>query len=268
MERPKIIRISGIKDEAEGIKTIFLRHSMVAKPGQFVMLWIPGIDEKPFAVSYSDQKKGEIGLTVAAVGPFSNRLSSMKEGDKVGIRGPYGRGYNLGKNSKQLVMAGGGYGSASLTMLAEEAVSKGCNVKFILGARSKARLVYADRIKKLLGSGNLIITTDDGSAGIKGFVTDALKNLFKAQKVDRVYACGPDRMLKAVSDICNENKIDCEVSIERYMKCGFGLCGHCCVDPIGIRACAEGPVISSAQAAKISELGSYHRVKSSRKEKL
>ncbi|MEK6837398.1 MAG: dihydroorotate dehydrogenase electron transfer subunit, partial [Nanoarchaeota archaeon] len=262
-------------DEAEGIKTVFLKSQLKARPGQFVMVWIPRLDEKPFAISYSNKgtasalinPTGEIGITVAAVGPFSNRLCSMKPGEKVGIRGPYGTTYRL--EGKNVVMVGGGYGSASLTMLTEEALKQGTKVKFILGARSKNKLVYVGRIKKLIGSENLIITTDDGSSGMKGYVTDALKQLLQKEKVDKIFVCGPDKMMKAAADIGIAAGVKGEISGERWFKCGgMGLCGHCCVDPIGIRLCVEGPVISFETAAKITELGEYHRVKSSRKEKI
>ena len=267
LERPQIVEIAKSVDEAEGIKTIFLKSSIQAKPGQFVMVWIPGLDEKPFAISYSD--KGQIGITVAAVGPFSNKLCEMKPGEKVGIRGPYGTAYGLGEGLKTVVMVGGGYGSASLTMLAEEALKRGVKVKFILGARSKNRLVYVERIKKLIGSENLIITTDDGSMGMKGYVTDALNVLLKKEKVDKIFVCGPDKMMKAAAEVGTAAGVNGEIRGERWFKCGgMGLCGHCCVDPIGIRLCVEGPVISFETAAKISELGNYHRVKSSRKEKI
>ncbi len=265
LERPHIVEISKVVDEAEGIKTVFLKSTLQAKPGQFVMLWIPRVDEKPFAISYSNGK--EIGVTVAAVGPFSNKLCAMKAGEKVGIRGPYGTVYNL--EGKKVTMVGGGYGSASLTMLAEDALKQGIKVKFILGARTKNRLVYAERLKKLIGSENLIVTTDDGSLGMKGYVTDALKELLKKEKIDKIFVCGPDKMMKAAAQVGLDAGVKGEISGERWFKCGgMGLCGHCCVDPIGIRLCVEGPVIPFETAAKITELGEYHRVKSSRKEKL
>lgn len=234
---------------------------MDAKPGQFIMVWIPRLDEKPFAVAYLE--KDSFGITVASVGTFSGTLYNMKVGDKVGVRGPYGTNYNLDKGLKKIVMIGGGYGVASLALLAEQAKTKGIEVVFINGARSKDRIIYEQRIKKI--TKNLIITTDDGSYGIKGRTTDALENVLKKEKIDKVFACGPELMLKKVADICTKNKVDCEISIERYMKCGFGICGHCCVDPIGIRVCVEGPVIDAKTAQQITELGSYHRLKSSRK---
>lgn len=266
LERPQVVEISRVVDEAEGIKTIFLKSRLQAKPGQFLMVWIPRVDEKPFAINYSNSR--EAGITIAAVGPFSNKLCSMKPGEKVGIRGPYGTAYNLEKGLKSVAVVGGGYGAVALTMLTEQALQNGVKVKFILGARTKNRLVYSEQIVKIVGRENLIITTDDGSAGIKGLVTDALRQLLKKEKIDKVFACGPDKMLKAIAEIGLAAKVRGEVSMERYMKCGFGLCGHCCVDPIGIRLCVEGPVIDFETAAKITELGNYHRLKSSRKEKL
>ena len=267
LERPQIVEITKSVGEAEGIKTIFLKSDIQAKPGQFIMVWIPRLDEKPFAISYSG--KGQIGITVAAVGPFSNKLYGMKPGDKVGIRGPYGTTYGLDEDLKTVVMVGGGYGSASLTMLTEEALKQGIKVKFILGARTKNRLVYVERIKKLIGSENLIVTTDDGSTGMKGYVTDALRQLLQKEKVDKIFVCGPDKMMKAAAEIGIAAGVKGEISAERWFKCGgMGLCGHCCVDPIGIRLCGEGPVIDFETAAKITELGNYHRLKSSRKEKM
>ncbi len=266
LERPEIVEITKSVDEAEGIKTIFLKSDIKARPGQFVMVWIPTVDEKPFAISYSNG--GKIGITVSAIGPFSEKLCLMKPGEKVGIRGPYGTAYELG-NSEQVAIMGGGYGAVALTTLAEEALKKGIKVKFILGARTKNRLVCVERIQKLIGRDNLLITTDDGSAGTKGVVTDALKQLLKKERINKIFACGPDRMLKAVAETGTAAGVKGEVSAERWFKCGgMGLCGHCCVDPIGIRLCMEGPVIDFETALKITELGEYHRVKSSRKEKI
>ncbi len=269
LERPEIVEITRVVDEAEGIKTIFIKSGITPKPGQFVMLWIPGVDEKPFAVSYIDGKKGEAGITVAAVGNFSNKLCSMKKGEKIGIRGPYGTSYSLEKGLKKIAMVGGGCGSASLALLAEEAVKRGINVKFVTGARCRSALMNTERLSKLLGKVNLIITTDDGSAGMKGLATDALRQLLKKEKIDKIFTCGPEKMLKAVVEIGIAEKTKGEISAERWFKCGgIGLCGHCCVDPIGIRLCVEGPVIDFETASKITEFGNYRRIKSSRKEKL
>ncbi len=264
MEKPEMAKITKVIDEADGIKSIFLGKQIEAKPGQFVMLWIPRMDEKPFALAYIE--KDGFGLTVADVGPFSGKLCSMKVGDEIGFRGPYGTSYNLNNDLEKIVMIGGGYGAASLALLAEHAKERGIEVMFINGARTKDRLIYENRIKKL--ASKFIITTDDGSYGMKGRTTDALEEMLRKEKIDKVFACGPEMMLKKVADICVKNNADCEISIERYMKCGFGICGHCCIDPIGIRACVEGPVIDAKLAQQLTEFGNYHRLKSSRKEEL
>ncbi len=256
-----MVTVDRVEDEAAGIKNIFFKHDLQAKPGQFVMAWLPDMDEKPFAVGF--QTAEEFGLTVSAVGPFSNTFSQVKPGDRVGIRGPYGTGYKL--EGKKLVMVGGGYGTASLALLADHALQQGCEITFIVGARSKDLLVYTERIKQM--GCTLITTTNDGSEGMQGFTTDALEKLLSEQTVDKVFSCGPEKMLLKVAEVCN-GKVSCEVSLERYMKCGFGICGHCCVDPIGIRLCVEGPVVPGETALKITELGNYHRVQSSRKETL
>jgi dihydroorotate dehydrogenase electron transfer subunit len=159
----------------------------------------------------------------------------------------------------------GGYGAAPLYFLAVEASKKGCNVDFVIGARSKEHLLYLNRIKKLKNV-KLHIATDDGSAGIKGYNTMILQKLMESakkkargSKIDCVYACGPEMMMKKISDMCFEAKIAAQLSIERYMKCGFGVCGQCCVDGTGEPMCKNGPVVSNEHARKISEFGKYHR---------
>ena len=111
--------------------------------------------------------------------------------------------------------------------------------------------------------GSCLISTDDGSEGYKGYTTDILeeKLLKKNNKIDKVYSCGPEIMMKKVVDICYKYKVSCEVSLERYMKCGFGVCGQCSVDLEGICICQDGPVFSGTKVGKIKEFGKYHRDK-------
>jgi dihydroorotate dehydrogenase electron transfer subunit len=109
----------------------------------------------------------------------------------------------------------------------------------------------------------MIVSTDDGSFGIKGFTTDVLMDLLKKEKFDCVYTCGPEVMMKKVFDICDDKGIKCQASLERYMKCGFGLCGTCCIDDKLI--CKDGPVFDSNQLRKLSEFGVFNRDKSGSK---
>lgn len=259
IEKPVILEIDKVVEEAEGFKTFVFKHKLNAKPGQFVMLWIPRVDEKPFSVTYQDEKK--FALTVFKVGKFTEKLFSMKKGDKVGVRGPYGNPFNL--EGKRVVLVGGGCGTAPLGFLADELKKKKVDVNFIVGAKSKNYLLYLDRMKK---SGiKTFVTTDDGSFGVKGFTTDLLKTFIEKNRLDKVYACGPEVMLANVVKMCLEAKVPCEVSMERYMKCGFGICGQCCVDDSGVRVCKEGPVFSAEQVSRMKEFGKYKRSASGRK---
>jgi len=258
----KMIKISKIIKEAKGIMSFVFEHSLDAKPGQFVILWLPRIDEKPFGVSYQDNKK--FAITVSCIGPFTEKLCKMKVGDLVGIKGPFGNPFKL--EGKKIALVAGGYGSAPLAFLADEALKQKKKVYFIAGARNKDYLLYLKRYEntKL----KMMACTDDGSYGEKGFTTDVLNNLVKKKKIDKVYTVGPEIMMKYVLKIVEANNIDAEFSLERYMKCGAGLCGQCCVDEHGWRVCVEGPVFNKEKIKMIKEFASYKREKSGKKVKL
>jgi dihydroorotate dehydrogenase electron transfer subunit len=255
---PKVIPIKKVIKETEFVKTFVFDYKLGGQPGQFVNVWIPRVNEKPMSIAYCDEK--EFWITVFAVGDFSKKLHTLKAGDMVGIRGPYGKGFSF-KPKQHLVMMAGGYGAAPLYYLTVEAAKKGCKIDFVIGARGKEHLLYLERIGKLKNV-KIHVTTDDGSAGIKGYNTVILQKLIderRKAKIDCVYTCGPEMMMKKISDMCFEAKIDAQISIERYMKCGFGVCGQCCVDGTGEPMCKNGPVVSNAHARKIAEFGKYHR---------
>ena len=277
---PKAIPIKKVIAETAYVKTFVFEHTLGSKPGQFVNLWIPRVDEKPMSIAYDSGK--EFWVTMFAVGNFSKKMHHLKAGDLVGVRGPYGKGFSF-KKGQRLVMMAGGYGAAPLYNLTTRAVKQGCKVDFVVGARGKEHLLYLSRIKKLKNV-TLHVATDDGSVGMKGYNTLILEKLIAETKpgnsgkkgilkkgtlvkgkmqrvklIDCVYGCGPEPMLKKVSDICFKNKIAAQLSIERYMKCGFGVCGQCCVDATGERMCKEGPVVDNKHARKLIEFGSYHR---------
>jgi len=278
---PKVLKIKKVIVETPFVKTFVFDYKLGARPGQFVNLWLPMVDEKPMSVAYCDNK--EFWVTMFAVGPFSKKMHTLKVGDLVGVRGPYGHGFSF-EPRRRLLMVAGGYGAAPLYFLAHEAAKKGCKIDFVIGARSSEHLLFISRLKKLPNL-RLHITTDDGSVGLKGYNTLVLekllkemssvgtkrgrdnvlvKNIMQARRVqnaqiDCVYTCGPELMMKKVSDMCWEAKVPAQISIERYMKCGFGVCGQCVVDESGIRMCKEGPVLSNDVARKIAEFGKYHR---------
>jgi dihydroorotate dehydrogenase electron transfer subunit len=148
---------------------------------------------------------------------------------------------------------------------AKEAAKDGCSLEVFVGARSKEHLLY---LKELAGlpRTTVHVATDDGSQGFKGTNVALLKNILKEQKhsarkffIHQIFACGPERMLVAVSDLSFHEKIPSQLSLERYMKCGFGLCGNCVVDPLGIRMCTNGPVVKNELCRKMTEFGKCHR---------
>ncbi len=248
---PKILEIHDTAQEAKDVKSFFFKERIDCRPGQFIMVWLPGIDEKPMAVSYFG--KNEFGFTARSVGRFTNTLDKLKKGDKVGIRGPYGNFFSTKQNA---CVVGGGVGMASVSTLIDELK----NPLVINGARSKELLIYLKRFKNK----NMVVATDDGSCGRKCLATEALEeSLSQNKKIKIVYACGPEIMIKKVLGICNKYSVECEASLERYMSCGFGVCGKCMINDKLV--CIDGPVFNSNQLNKMSEFGNFARLKSGRK---
>jgi dihydroorotate dehydrogenase electron transfer subunit len=263
MEQPTIVKIEKIIDEAKDFKTFIFKYPLGATPGQFIMVWLPGIDEKPISISFQEPER--FGITVFKVGKFTEELFKLKPNDKVGIRGPYGNGFSLkGKNA---ALVGGGCGGAPMGFLADELKKRGIKVHFIIGARCKDSLLFLERMKH---SGiKTYAATDDGSFGFKGYTTNVLERVLKENKIDIVYTCGPEIMMKFVVDICDKFNVPCEVSLERFMKCGgSGICGSCTLDPTGWRVCKEGPVFTGNAIKQLEEFGKYKRAKSGKKVKL
>ena len=250
-ELPKIFTVNRVVDEAKGHKSIFLSGALDCKPGQFVMVWIPEVEEKPMAVSEAGPE--EFGFCYHTLGPFTQACDKLKPGDKIGIRGPYGNGFSVREHA---LVVGGGVGMSSVSALIDALKDP----LIINGARDKEHLLYLERFK----GKNMALCTDDGSFVKKGFATDALREVLSAHPEIRVvYTCGPELMMKKVVDLCNERKIDCEASVERYMKCGFGICGNCLINDRII--CTEGPVFSGLRLAEMSEFGQSARLKTGRK---
>jgi dihydroorotate dehydrogenase electron transfer subunit len=252
---PKSVRIKKIIVENEMVKTFVLDHSVGAKPGQFVNVWIPRLDEKPISVATDDGK--ELTLTIAAVGPFSKAMHELKEGDRVGIRGPFGTTFEW-KPCQHLALLGGGYGAAPLYFLAKEASKDGCKIEFIVGARRQDLLLYTDRVVQLPGV-TLHVATDDGSAGHHGYNTQVLEKILDSEKIDSVITVGPEIMMLKGGQMAEARGVASQISVERYMKCGFGICGNCCVDGLGVPTCIDGPVMSFEKVKKIEDFGKYHR---------
>src|SRR3989344_2134345 len=282
---PTTYRVAAIRQETEHVKTFTFPVSFGALPGQFIMVWLPGFDEVPMSVAMDDGTVTK--MTFFDVGDLTKELFKLTKGDLVGLRGPFGTHYEWEKN-QHLILVAGGYGAAPMYFVAQEAVKDGCTVDFVVGARGKEHILYLDEIKGLKNT-TLHIATDDGSVGHKGYNTEVLEKLLhenassprrsvmlsevseanedeahvrRSAQHDTflsVFACGPEMMMKRISVICAERNVPCFMSLERYMKCGYGLCGNCVVDPLGIRLCTDGPVVSNDIIQSIKEFGTYHR---------
>lgn len=232
---PKSTTIIKIIEETSSVKTFILDKEIKAKPGQFLMIWLPRIDERPFSIVEPDP----LTLTVAKVGPFTTKMHRLKIGDKMWYRGPLGNPFKL--QGENILLVAGGYGVAPLYFLAKEVCRTGRKPTVIVGAKSKKSLLFIKRFKKL--ECTTVIATEDNSVGINGKVTKPLLEILKRKKFDQVYACGPGKMLEAVVKICGQRKIAYQVSMEAVLKCGLGLCGSCSRD--GKLVCKDGPVFSS-----------------------
>lgn len=252
--------IKQITEESPLIRTFFfdLRFEDM-EPGQFVMVWVRGVDEVPMGLSRKNS------ITVQKVGEATSKLFELKEGDSFGLRGPFGKGFTLPSKGEKVLIVAGGVGAAPLSPYAEAASAAGAEVDTVLGARSAEYLLFEGRFGAL---GKVYVSTDDGSKGVKGFVTDVLKNLNVAA-YDRIAVCGPEIMMASVFRFLEEREVleKSEFSLHRYFKCGIGVCGACCIDRSGLRVCKDGPVFSGVQLIG-SELGKYSRDASGRRVKI
>ncbi len=259
IDKPLILPIAKVVEENSRVKSFYFNYALPAKPGQILMIWVPGFDEKPFGAVVLN--KETFMISVAAVGESTTALHAMQVGDKIGIRGPYGNGFKLpAEKGACVALIGGGYGMVPLGFLAKVAAEQGYQVDLITGARTADQLL----MYKWLEIPNISyhIATDDGSQGFKGFVTDLFINYLKDNKPAKVFIVGPEIMEKKITDTCYKHSIPFQVSLERPMKCAFGICGQCSVDPDGLRMCMEGPAIDEKQLPKITEFGKYHRTSS------
>lgn len=232
------MRIVEIRTENRQTRTLVLEGALEATPGQFVMAWLPGVDEKPFSLANASP----VTLTVAAVGAFSRALHALAVGERLWVRGPLGHGYTLPDRPGLALLIGGGYGVAPLHFLAKRLLQTGWPVSMIVGARTAEQLLLTQAILDL--GIRLWITTENGSAGLRGLVTDALQPAMREApdgRVARVYACGPAGMLQAVAARCAVLTAPTQLSWEAHMRCGIGLCGSCEVGP-GWLTCLDGPV--------------------------
>jgi dihydroorotate dehydrogenase electron transfer subunit len=231
---PRPTKIARVIEENAQVKTFVLETTLEADPGQFIMIWLPRVDEKPFSLVDADP----VTITVARVGPFTEELHRLRNDDRIWFRGPLGRGFEL--RGERILLIGGGYGVAPLAFLAQRAVEAGRGVTAVIGARSRADLIFPQHLAELGCS--VVLVTEDGSAGVRGLATNVADSRLKRGEIDAVYACGPEAMLNRVLELCRGHGLFCQLSLEKYMRCGLGVCGSC--QRGGLLVCRDGPVFA------------------------
>ncbi|MBI3959118.1 MAG: dihydroorotate dehydrogenase electron transfer subunit [Chloroflexi bacterium] len=241
---PTRARILKIQTDNYRTKTFVLDAALEAFPGQFVMAWLPRFDEKPFSLVNADP----VTLMITAVGPFSRLMHGKQPGDFVWLRGAFGAGYRVNGTGRRLALVGGGYGVAPLHWLARTQLGVAASMTAVIGARTGEDILYAERFAALGEQAaaqatrlQTLVTTEDGSRGIHGRVTDALVPLLKRGEIDAICACGPHGMLAALELFGQEYGVETQLSWEAYMRCGIGICGAC--EHEGKVLCMDGPVL-------------------------
>jgi dihydroorotate dehydrogenase electron transfer subunit len=223
------VKVAKVVKHTKDIATIYFDRYIHSYPGQFLMVNVFGYEEIPLSLSSPKS------ITVKAVGETTRALVEIEEGELLGLRGPFGNPFTPAK--KALIVAGG-IGIAPMLYLYEYLVKKGADVHVVFGARTEEELIFKEKFK------SADLATDDGSYGFKGNVVELLKaKEMKLDEFEKIYCCGPEVMLKALFKLFKEREVlsKAEFSLERYMRCGIGLCGSCVLEN-GLRVCKEGPV--------------------------
>lgn len=216
-------------------------------PGQFVEVRIDDSPStmlrRPISINYVDRDANELWLLVALVGDGTRRLGSLSAGDTLNCVLPLGNGFTMANRpDERILLVGGGVGVAPLLYFGERLKAVGAVPTFLLGARSASDLLMLDRFQAI---GNVAVTTEDGSMGEKGFVTN--HSLLQQATFDRISTCGPKPMMVAVARYAAQANIPCEASLENLMACGLGAC-LCCVEKTvdgNLCVCTEGPVFDT-----------------------
>jgi len=220
-----------------------------AKPGQFIEIGVPEdrtfMLRRPFSIHQASRRGGWAGtleIVFDVVGRGTAWLSEAKPHDTMDVIGPLGRSFTYPRELRTCLLVGGGYGAARNKL-----------VHMVIGARDHQRVFKPIEAKRLAAT--VVVTTEDGTMGERGRVTDVLDTLLERTGAQVVYACGPNAMLRAVAERCRDLQIPCQVAVEEMMACGLGVCWTCVVPVIGmdsrgwwnVRSCVEGPVFNGAR---------------------
>lgn len=263
---PQIVKVTSKRRESTRVTTLdFPAEGFpLVEPGQFFMVWYPGKEEIPIAISA--QTDETISISIDAIGETSKALSDMNPGDKLGVRGPYGNWFDLEKGSHYLLV-GSGCGSSPLNYAADRLHANGKRFDFVIDARGMGELCFVDGVADSTGV-NPLISTHDGSAGYKGYGSALAEKVMDEKPIDYVVTCGPEPMMKALHRICMERGVKFQASLERYMRCGFGICGSCVLDPTGLLVCKDGPIFDGETLAKVTDFNTQKRARDGSPEKI
>lgn len=243
-------RILSVKTESPTVRTFTFkdRQCANAKPGQFLMLWIPGVDEIPLSI-LDAKENGIISVAIKKVGEATQALHNKKVGEIIGIRGPFGNSFTLKEG--RILMVSGGTGTAPMLFLSKKLASRVTRLISVIGAKTRDELLFMNGMKKTVDKEKtqIIATTEDGSYGIKGLATTPVERLLEKEKFDMIYTCGPEQMMRKVFDLAEKYGVALEASLERLMRCAVGLCGSCVIG--GYCVCKEGPVFTAEQLREV-----------------
>jgi dihydroorotate dehydrogenase electron transfer subunit len=250
IEKAEIIKKTRLGENFYSIRLAPFSKTAQVRPGQFVHIKIPNSDiffRRAFSVYDTNVATKTLEILFKAIGRGTTFLAELHKGDPLDIVGPLGNGFTLPGRKDNIIMAAGGVGMPPIYFLTRTLIEKGYKPKriyFFYGGAGKDDLIELSRIRKL--GVNLILTTDNGSAGIKGLVTSAIdKFLEKTPEQYRLYACGPPGMMKAIDQLAARKNIPGQISLEAPMPCGIGVCLGCIL-PLReggyTRVCREGPV--------------------------
>ncbi len=225
------------------------RLPSVTLPGQFVNIRIPKREDlilrRPFSVALVKPEKFLFEIVYRVVGKGTSAMSVLQPDDEVDLLGPLGKGFSMPEKATNCFLLGGGCGSASLWGVADKLYRMNCKMTVMLGFKSSVSVFGEDLFRAY--DADTFITTDDGSYGLKGLVSDHLEEVMD-RPLERAYVCGPTSMIKAVTPILKKTDIACEISLEAHMGCGFGVCLSCVASVRDgkvvekQRVCTEGPV--------------------------
>lgn len=219
-----------------------------AQPGQFVHVKKPdsvNFLRRPFSIADADRENGTITLIYRIVGKGTAEYAAMKVGEAFSILGPIGNGFAL-KDGRPLLI-GGGVGIAPLIYLSRQLKDK--KPILLIGGKNKDEVFWEKYLQEF--ADKIYITTDDGSVGFKGFTVQLLPQILAENNIEHIYTCGPNIMMESVAKLAHEHDIDCQVSLEKRMACGIGVCLGCTFEDklTGKRrkVCTEGPVFASKE---------------------